>query len=216
MIRLPCSAMVRGSVMPHAFLSACACQPAVRVEGGGLAPAGAGCCLPAIPGPGVAEAQRARVGPQDAFRGAVGKDLGVPLRVEGRARNLRGPQPARRLAREFDSRTGIQIVAATIFFTSSRRPHGAARAVDSARTPSLPLALPLWRRQRRSAGAKIIKARAAFDMRQSPKCSSRNSEPELAAIGSRCAPERGIVRPRPEPVKSACGVGYADLRLLMP
>ena len=27
----------------------------------------------------------------DAFRGAVGKDLRVPLRVEERARKLRGP-----------------------------------------------------------------------------------------------------------------------------
>ena len=31
------------------------------------------------------------MGPEDAFRGAVGKDLGVPLRVEGRARNLEAP-----------------------------------------------------------------------------------------------------------------------------
>jgi hypothetical protein len=60
---------------------------------GASRPAGAGSGLPAIPGPGFAEAPRARVGPQDAFRGAPGKDLGVPLRVEGRARTLRGPHP---------------------------------------------------------------------------------------------------------------------------
>ena len=99
MIRLPCCSVILGMIMICALALACACQPAVKVEGGGLAPAGAGCCLPAIPGPGFAEAPRARVGPQDAFRGAVGKDLGVPLRVEGRPRTLRGPHPDRRPAR---------------------------------------------------------------------------------------------------------------------
>ena len=39
-------------------------------------------------------------------------------------------------------------------FKAARR---AARAANSARTPSLPLALPLRRRQRRSAGAKSRK-----------------------------------------------------------
>ena len=32
------------------------------------------------------------------------------------------------------------------FCTVSRRPHGAARTADTARTPQLPLALPLRRR----------------------------------------------------------------------
>jgi hypothetical protein len=50
-------------------------------------------------------------------------------------------------------------------FKAARR---AARTADSARTPALPLALPLRRRQRRSAGAKITKPRAAFDIQQSP------------------------------------------------
>jgi len=57
---------------------------------GGLAPGRGRSRLPSIPGPGSAETPRARVGPQDAFRGASGKDLGVPLLVEGRARTLRG------------------------------------------------------------------------------------------------------------------------------
>jgi len=39
-------------------------------------------------------------------------------------------------------------------FKAARR---AARAADTARTPPLPLALPLRRRQRRSAGAKAWK-----------------------------------------------------------
>jgi hypothetical protein len=39
-------------------------------------------------------------------------------------------------------------------FKAARR---AARAADTARTPTLPLTLPLRRRQRRSAGAKIRK-----------------------------------------------------------
>ena len=43
-------------------------------------------------------------------------------------------------------------------FKAARR---AARAADSARSPSLPLALPLRRRQRRSAGTKSIKPWAA-------------------------------------------------------
>ena len=68
------------------------------LKGGGLAPSRGRSRLPSMTAPGSAEAPRARVGPQDAFRGAVGKDLGVPLRVEGRARNLRGPHPARRPA----------------------------------------------------------------------------------------------------------------------
>jgi hypothetical protein len=40
------------------------------------------------------------------------------------------------------------------FCTVSRRPRGAARAANSARSPLLPLALPQRRRRRRSAGAK--------------------------------------------------------------
>ena len=43
-------------------------------------------------------------------------------------------------------------------FKAARR---AARAANSARSPSLPLALPLRRRQRRSAGAKSTRLRAA-------------------------------------------------------
>ena len=46
------------------------------------------------------------------------------------------------------------VIRVRTFCTVSRRPAGAARAADSARSPSLPLALPLRRRQRRSAGAK--------------------------------------------------------------
>ena len=42
---------------------------------------------------GSAEAPRARVGPEDAFCGAVRKDLRVPLRVEGAARTMRGVTP---------------------------------------------------------------------------------------------------------------------------
>ena len=57
-----------------------------------------GCCpveleLPDLMGPLEEWAPCARVGPADAFRGAVGKDLRVPLRTEGRARPLRGPHP---------------------------------------------------------------------------------------------------------------------------
>jgi hypothetical protein len=40
------------------------------------------------------------------------------------------------------------------FCTVSRRPHGAARAADSAARPALPLTLPLRPARRRSAGAK--------------------------------------------------------------
>jgi hypothetical protein len=54
------------------------------------------------------------------------------------------------------SRTGCPGPRVRTFCTSSRRPHGAARAAYSARTPQLPLTLPLRRRQRRSAGAKGI------------------------------------------------------------
>src|SRR5689334_492600 len=63
------------------------------MEGGGLAPAGAGCCLPAIAGPGSAEAPRARVGPQDAFREAVGKDLGGALAGGGAGPYAARPPP---------------------------------------------------------------------------------------------------------------------------
>jgi hypothetical protein len=50
-------------------------------------------------------------------------------------------------------------------FKAARR---AARAANTARTPPLPLALPLRRRQRRSAGAKMANLRAAIDVQQSP------------------------------------------------
>ena len=43
---------------------------------------------------GSAEAPRARVGPEDAFCGAVRKDLRVPLRVKGPTRTMRGIVPA--------------------------------------------------------------------------------------------------------------------------
>jgi hypothetical protein len=39
---------------------------------------------------GLVEAPRAWVGPEDAFCGAVRKDLRVPLRVEGPIRTMRG------------------------------------------------------------------------------------------------------------------------------
>ena len=74
-LRLPCSAVVRGSVMPHAFLLACACQPTVRVEGGGLAPAGAGCCLPAIPGPYAARPPPGTAPSLRRFPGGVAPDV---------------------------------------------------------------------------------------------------------------------------------------------
>jgi hypothetical protein len=68
------------------------CMPTAGRRGGWGPRAGrAGCCLPAIPGLGFAEAPRARVGPKDALRGASGKDLGVPLRVEGGAVRCEAP-----------------------------------------------------------------------------------------------------------------------------
>jgi len=67
----------------------------------------------------------------------------------------------------------------------------AARAADSARSPSLPLALPL--RRRRSAGAKSMKpGRLIYS--KFPLC--RRGVP---------APAAGIVRGRSEPVKAVCG-----------
>ena len=87
-------------------------------------------------------------------------------------------------------------------FKAARR---AARAAATARTPPLPLTLPLRRRQRRSAGAKITKTRAAFDV-----------QPFTGfARGVWCPCSRCRYCPgRAEPVKSAFGVGFADLRLL--
>ena len=59
-------------------------------------------------------------------------------------------------------------------FKAARR---AARAADTARTPPLPLALPLRRRQRRSAGAKTISPRAATTY-----SSHRGSQGEQACL----------------------------------
>jgi hypothetical protein len=87
-------------------------------------------------------------------------------------------------------------------FKAARR---AARAAATARTPALPLALPLRRRQRRSAGAKAQRCRAAIDVQAITWI-----RPQGRCPCSRCR----IVRGRAEPVKSACGVGSADLRLL--
>ena len=52
------------------------------------------------------------------------------------------------------------------FCTYSRRPAGPLAPPASARSPSLPLALPLRRRQRRSAGATSGDFRAAMGVRQ--------------------------------------------------
>jgi hypothetical protein len=62
-------------------------------------------------------------------------------------------------------------------FKAARR---AARAAATARTPPLPLALPLRRRQRRSAGAKAQTLRAAIDLQQLPRLSSGVSMLPLA------------------------------------
>ena len=75
-------------------------------------------------------------------------------------------------------------------FKAARR---AARAAASARTPSLALALPLRRRQRRAAGAKSTKpGRVKYS--KFHRC--RQDVP---------APAAGIVRGRSEPVKAVCG-----------
>jgi hypothetical protein len=86
-------------------------------------------------------------------------------------------------------------------FKAARR---AARAAATARSPSLPLALPLRRRQRRSSGAKVPGCRAAIE---------RTAVTGSSAAGCPCS-RCEIVRGRAEPVKSAYGVGSADLRLL--
>jgi len=77
----------------------------------------------------------------------------------------------------------------------------AARAANTARTPTL----PLRRRQRRSAGAKI----------RNPGPPLTYSSHRGSAAGEWCPCSRYRYCPgRAEPVKSAYGVGFADLRLL--
>ena len=75
-------------------------------------------------------------------------------------------------------------------FKAARR---AARAAATARTPTLPLALPLRRRQRRATGAKSTKpGRLTY------------SKFHLCSVDVP-APAAGIVRDRAEPVKAVCG-----------
>ena len=66
--------------------------------------------------------------------------------------------------------------------------HRAARAANTARTPPLPLALPLRRRQRRSAGAKIIKL-----------------GPPLTYDGDRGSPRAWGASMLPQPILSGSG-----------
>jgi hypothetical protein len=89
----------------------------------------------------------------------------------------------------------------------TRRRHG-GHARPSAGAPGRTGPTPVgWREDLRSMGppsrTRVLIAQAVD-----------RTKPELAAIGSRCAPESVYCPARPGPVKSACGVGYADLRLL--
>jgi hypothetical protein len=68
----------------------------------------------------------------------------------------------------------------------------AARAAASARSPSLPLALPLRRRRRRSAGAKCVNA-------------GRLTFSKFIPHGASLLPLPGLSRARSEPVKAVCG-----------
>ena len=64
-------------------------------------------------------------------------------------------------------------------FKAARR---AARAANTARTPQLPLALPQRRRQRRSAGAKSAKSRAANDIQAVTRIPSEGGVLAPAAV----------------------------------
>jgi hypothetical protein len=80
----------------------------------------------------------------------------------------------------------------TTFSTASRRPGRAARAAATARTPSLPLALPL-RRRPRGAGWREKHKTGPLDLQR------------ISAVPvSVPAPAARIVRDRAEPVKAAC------------
>ena len=74
-------------------------------------------------------------------------------------------------------------------FKAARR---AARAANSARSPLLPLALP--QRRRLAPVGWREKHKTSGHIQQSSEVQLSNGKPGLAAIGSRCAPELGIVR----------------------
>jgi hypothetical protein len=76
-------------------------------------------------------------------------------------------------------------------FKAARR---AARAAATERTPPLPLALPLRRRQRRSAGANVKRLSGP------PLTDSSYRSSAAGCPCSRC----GIVQGRSEPVKAVC------------
>ena len=139
----------------------------------------------------------------------------MPLRVEGRARNLRGPHPARRPASREDGRKKEQgkgvkrrelswhLLCAHLLYTF-KAARLAARAANSARTPSLPRALPLRRRQR-AAGRKPETIGACQEWRGGSVL-QRGRRSLSAAFGlSACSPLRHCPG-RPGPVKGAFGV----------
>jgi hypothetical protein len=88
-------------------------------------------------------------------------------------------------------------------FKAARR---AARAANSARSPLLPLALPQRRRKTPVGRREEQKIPGRFDVQESPG--------SAAGVWFPCSRSR-YSPGRPEPVKSAYGVGCADLRLLM-
>ena len=89
----------------------------------------------------------------------------------------------------------MQIPSVQTFCTVFKAARRAARAAATARTPPLPLALPLRLRQRRSAGAKNYETRRPPDKQQSPG---------FIRAGGVHAPAADIVRGRAEPVKPVC------------
>jgi hypothetical protein len=115
-----------------------------------------------------------------------------------------GPGPVRQLGSVARLGRSGSVPAVRTFCTSSRRPGRAARAADAAASPALPPGLPLRRAKRRSAGAK--------SERSGPPRRTAFTRPQLHSAAG-LAPARHCPG-RAEPVKSAYGVGYADLRLL--
>ena len=97
-------------------------------------------------------------------------------------------------------------------FKAARR---AARAANTAATPGPPLELQAGRAQRRSAGAKNREIHGAAHAYRSAH--RLGGGPGLAGVGSyreQVCSRAWDYPARPEPVKSAYGVGSADLRLL--
>ena len=120
-------------------------------------------------------------------------------RAEGREHRAESPEHPRSTCENF-----------LYGFKAARR---AARAADTARSPSLPLALPLRRRQRRSTGAKIRNRGPLSTYGSYERAAPRPVGRIWQLSGAGVLPTL-VCSARPEPVKSAYGVGFADLRLL--